>query len=227
MGKKLIFIIVLVVVVLGGYWAYQDYYLSNKIKDLSELPGCDYYLDRYPDASEIIREACEYESNLSDDVPTEEDPGRVTYLNAALTWKSAADVLPLEQREELNRRAVDVYRYYENKFDDHAYALRWNIAHLYQDLGEYELAEEYYLKAIESNNVSSEPYVALYYLYENGDIEKSVEEVDAFFQKAFDFVSDNPDIILDRYLDFLEKNGLDSRAAEVRAELRTRYPNRY
>ena len=212
----------LAVLVLGGFWVYKVLFLDNGIKNLSDLPSCDFYRVDNPAVVDMINTACDLESQVGDD-----DEARLKYLNAALAWKSAADALPVEQRADLNRRAVDVYRFYEQKFDDHAYSLRWNIAHLYQDLGDYNLAEEYYLKAIESNNINAEPYIALYYLYDKGNIEKNTAEIDQYFADALKLVSENRDQLLHQYLTFLEKNNLTDKAAEVRAELKVRYPELY
>lgn len=222
MGKKLLFIIILAILILGGFWVYQNYYLVNQVKNLTELPICDFYLEKNPEVADKIKAACDLELQVGNN-----EEGRLKYLSTALAWKSAADALDFDQREDLNQRAVDVYCFYEQKFDDHAYALRWNIAHLYQDLAEYELAEQYFLKAIESNNISAEPYVALYHLYDKGKVKKSVEEVDQFFQDGLELVSSNRNQLLDKYLHFLEKHNIDTKAAEVRAELKIRYPDVY
>jgi len=87
-------------------------------------------------------------------------------------------------------------RYYEKtlKKDPKNFLALNNVANLYSDLGDYQKAEEYFLRLISYYPDKTMPYRSLGYLYRYR-LNKTPAEIEEFFKKGLEATNNHPDLL--------------------------------
>lgn len=217
MKKKIIILIIASAALAAvglGYRFYEKFLIKTRIGDYEYCVKLAQY---FPDQKADIVAQCEKEKSIAmqpDDYHN--------YVNIPLGWKNIGEQT---KSDIFIKRAIAIYLIAYNKFDA-KYLTSWNLAQLYTQIGDLKSAEQYFLAAIENNNLESEPYLALaeFYRYK---LKKSEEFLIDFYEQALKAVTIDPDVILDDYGRYLYDIGEYASALAQYEKLAARRPGSF
>lgn len=148
------------------------------------------------------------------------DPGDIAqYTGLAFSWKSIGDTL---NDKKYYWKALDWALEGLDRSPRHA-ILNMNTGNLYRELGEYEKAEKYYRKAIESAPGDPQTYLLLVDLYKY-NLKKSEAEIVKVYQDGLSRLL-NTLPLLNSFAAYLRDTGQKQRALDFYKELAKAVPD--
>ncbi|MFH0779353.1 MAG: hypothetical protein V1928_00665 [Parcubacteria group bacterium] len=217
MKKKIIILIIASAALAAvglGYRFYENFLIETRI---GNYEYCLKLARDFPDRKAEIVAQCEKEASIA-----RQPDDYHNYVNIPLGWKNLGEQT---ESDVFIKRAIVIYLIAFDKFDA-KYLTSWNLAQLYAQLGDLKSAEQYFLAAIENNNLESEPYLATaeFYRYK---LKKSAEFLIGFYERALKAVTIDPDVILDDYGRYLCDIGEYASALKQYEKLAARRPGSF
>jgi tetratricopeptide (TPR) repeat protein len=195
-------IIVLLVLIVVGYFAYSKGYFSYWQNETDNITNQD-------------------QKNSDEEIKfTEEEVKQYEqYLQDALPLILAGD----NGNKESYLKAIELYEKAAAIGNNNVWIPFLNIGNVYRKMGEYDKAEEAYNKALEISKYGSETVylqkIDLYQYY----LKKSNEDIIKIYEESLSTLVDNGNIVV-RYSGFLRDIGENEKALEYYKILLDRFP---
>lgn len=201
MKNKIIFGALALVVIIAGILMFWEKSSGVKI-NLEELEK------KYPDKTAFINEIKEAQNKV------EEEPGSIQlYTFLGLAWKSLADATA---DSEIYNAARQVYEQGIKLTEGRNSLFILNAGDMASLAKKYDLAEKYYLRAINDMPSEIDSYLSLGRLYQA--IGKSKEEIVAVYDKGINIVVPPTNLLIEK-AGYLRDAGLYKEAAEAFEEV--------
>ncbi len=207
--KKVIIVLITLVVALGGFLAVFFVYLpvkSVKVESVKLLSD--------------ERTKRDYEKIVERKDKIKKDPQDIVqYTGLAFSWKSIGDTL---NDKKYYKKALEWALEGLDRSPRHA-ILNMNTGNLYRELSEYEKAEKYYRKAIESAPGDPQMYLALIDLYKYNLKKPEAEIVKVYQDGLARLINTLP--LLNSFAAYLRDTGQRERAFDFYKELAKAVPD--